>query len=47
VDTAYAFAAVFASTLLGIAIFAAVSLIGTTILSRWHTTVPRNSTIQV
>jgi NitT/TauT family transport system permease protein len=46
-DTAYAFAAVFASTLLGIAIFAAVSLIGTTILRRWHTTVPRNSTIQV
>jgi NitT/TauT family transport system permease protein len=42
-DTAYAFAAVFASTLLSIAIFAAVNLLGATILSRWHTTAPRGS----
>jgi NitT/TauT family transport system permease protein len=35
-DTAYAFAAVLCSTLLSIAIFATVSLIGSTILARWH-----------
>jgi NitT/TauT family transport system permease protein len=37
-STDYLFAAVVCSTLLGIAIFGAVSLIGSTILSRWHTT---------
>jgi NitT/TauT family transport system permease protein len=39
-DTAYAFAAVFASTLLSVAIFVAVTSIGATILARWHTTAP-------
>jgi NitT/TauT family transport system permease protein len=43
-DTAYAFAAVIASTLLSVAVFAAVSLIGTTILARWHVAGPRNTT---
>jgi NitT/TauT family transport system permease protein len=36
-NTAYAFAAVIASTLLSIAIFVAVTGLGTTILARWHT----------
>jgi NitT/TauT family transport system permease protein len=35
-DTAYAFAAVICSTLLSIAIFAAVTLIGAGIVARWH-----------
>jgi NitT/TauT family transport system permease protein len=43
-DTAYAFAAVLSSTVLSIAIFAAVSSIGATILARWHTAAARNST---
>ena len=43
-DTAYAFAAVIASTLLSIAIFVAVTSIGATILARWHTTTARTNT---
>ena len=39
-DTAYALAAVLASTLLSIAIFAAVTSLGATILTRWHVAVP-------
>ncbi len=35
-ETAYLFAAVICSTLLSIAIFAAVNLVGATILARWH-----------
>ncbi len=42
-DTAYAFAAVICSTLLSLAIFATVSLIGATILTRLHIA-PRSST---
>lgn len=45
-DTAYAFAAVIASTLVSIAIFAAVSSIGATILARWHTAAARSSTTE-
>jgi NitT/TauT family transport system permease protein len=45
-DTAYAFAAVFASTLLSVAAFATVSLIGTTILARWHVAGPRHTMTQ-
>jgi NitT/TauT family transport system permease protein len=40
-DTAYAFAAVIASTLLSIVIFIVVTSVGATVLSRWHTAVPR------
>jgi NitT/TauT family transport system permease protein len=43
-DTSYVFAAVFCSTILSIAIFAAVSSIGATILARWHIGAPRSST---
>ncbi len=43
-DTAYAFAAVIASTLLSIAIFVAVTSAGATILARWHTTTTKTST---
>jgi len=43
-DTAYAFAAVFGSTLLSIAIFAAVSSIGAVIMARWRMTPQRSST---
>ncbi len=43
-DTAYAFAAVICSTLLSIAIFAAVTSIGATILARWHVVAPAAST---
>jgi NitT/TauT family transport system permease protein len=43
-DTAYAFAAVIASTLLSIAIFAAVTSIGATILARWHTSATQTDT---
>ena len=35
-DTSYVFAGVICSTLLSIAIFATVSLLGATILARWH-----------
>ena len=42
-ETAYAFAAVLCSTLLSIAIFAAVNLIGATILVRWHVAAPRRA----
>ncbi len=42
-ETAYAFAAVLCSTLLSIAIFAAVNLIGATILARWHVAAPRRA----
>ena len=43
-DTAYAFAAVLCSTLLSIAIFAAVSLMGATIMTRWRLAAARSST---
>ncbi len=43
-DTAYAFAAVIAATLLSIAIFVAVTSLGATILGRWHIAAPRNDT---
>ena len=43
VNTAYAFAAVLSSTAVSIAVFAAVSSIGATILSRWHTAEPGSS----
>ncbi|MBI3838010.1 MAG: ABC transporter permease [Planctomycetia bacterium] len=43
-DTAYAFAAVLSSTVLSIAIFAAVNTIGATILTRWHIGSTRSST---
>ena len=46
VDTAYAFAAVLASTAVSIAVFAAVTSIGTTILARWHTIEPSKSAIE-
>jgi NitT/TauT family transport system permease protein len=45
-NTAYAFAAVIASTLLSIAIFVAVTSIGSTILARWHTGGPKTNTTQ-
>jgi NitT/TauT family transport system permease protein len=45
VQTAYLFAAVLCSTLLSIAIFAAVNLLGATILARWHVTAPSRSAI--
>jgi len=45
-DTSYAFAAVFASTLLSIAIFSAVSSIGAVIMARWRMTSRRSSTAQ-
>ncbi|MGD9722982.1 MAG: ABC transporter permease [Pirellulales bacterium] len=44
-DTAYAFAAVIASTLLSIVIFVAVNALGTTVLARWHTASPRAVTL--
>jgi NitT/TauT family transport system permease protein len=44
-NTAYVFAGVICSTLLSIAIFATVSVLGTTILSRWHITQRRGSTL--
>jgi NitT/TauT family transport system permease protein len=40
-DTPYLFAVVFCSTLLGVAIFTSVSLIGATVLARWHTGSPK------
>ncbi len=40
-DTSYVFAAVLASTVLSVAIFAAVSLLGSTVLARWHVAAPR------
>ncbi|HEX3727207.1 MAG TPA: ABC transporter permease [Pirellulales bacterium] len=43
-ETAYAFAAVLASTVLSIAVFAAVTSAGATILARWHTSEPGGST---
>jgi hypothetical protein len=43
-DIAYVFAGVLGSTLLSIAIFATVSLLGTTILARWHGAAGRDST---
>jgi len=43
-ETAYAFAAVLCSTLLSVAIFVAVNLIGSSILARWHVAEPRSST---
>ncbi len=43
-DTAYAFAAVIASTLLSIAIFVAVSSLGAVIMARWHIAPQRSST---
>ena len=43
-DTSYVFAGVICSTLLSIAIFATVSLLGATILARWHVTPQRGST---
>ena len=44
-DTSYVFAGMFASTLLSVAIFAGVSLVGTTLLARWHVTAPRRRTL--
>ncbi len=43
-DTAYAFAAVIAATLLSIAIFVAVTWLGATVLARWHVAPPRGDT---
>ncbi len=43
-ETAYAFAAVLCSTLLSVAIFVAINLIGSSILARWHVSEPRSST---
>jgi NitT/TauT family transport system permease protein len=43
-DTAYAFAAILCSTLLSLAIFTAVTLLGNWILARWHVSGPRRST---
>ncbi len=43
-DTAYIFAGVICSTLLSIAIFASVSLLGATVLARWHVTNDRGLT---
>jgi NitT/TauT family transport system permease protein len=45
-DTAYAFAAVIAATLLSIAIFLAVTALSATILARWHVTAQNNNTSQ-
>ncbi|REK08229.1 MAG: ABC transporter permease [Planctomycetota bacterium] len=45
-DTAYVFAGVICSTLLSIAIFATVSLLGATILARWHATAPNDLTAE-
>jgi NitT/TauT family transport system permease protein len=44
--TAFAFAAVLASTALSIAVFATVTWVGTTILARWHTSEPRHATVE-
>ena len=43
-DTSYVFAGVICSTLLSIAIFATVSLLGATILARWHVPAQRGAT---
>jgi NitT/TauT family transport system permease protein len=43
-DTSYVFAGVLGSTLLSIAIFATVSVLGSTILARWHTAAGRDTT---
>jgi NitT/TauT family transport system permease protein len=43
-DTAYAFAAVICSTLLSLAIFVVVSVIGAAILTQWHIAPARSST---
>ncbi len=43
-DTSYVFAGVICSTLLSVAIFATVSLLGTTILARWHVATDRRAT---
>lgn len=43
-DTAYAFAAVICSTLVSIAIFAAVTSMGAAIMARWHVVAPAAST---
>jgi NitT/TauT family transport system permease protein len=45
-DTAYAFAAVIAATLLSIAIFLGVTALSATILARWHVTAQNNNTSQ-
>ncbi len=42
-DTSYVFAGVLGSTLLSIAIFATVSVLGSTILARWHVAAGRDS----
>lgn len=43
-DVSYVFAGVLGSTLLSIAIFATVSVLGSTILARWHGAASRDST---
>ena len=43
-DTAYALAAVLCSTLLSVAIFAAVSAIGSAVVTRWHIVAPSSAT---
>ena len=43
-DTSYVFAGVICSTLLSVAIFATVSLLGATILARWHVAADRRAT---
>jgi len=45
-QTDYQFAAVLCSTLLGILIFAAVNILGSTILARWQSTESTSATIQ-
>lgn len=42
-DTSYVFAGVLCSTLLSLAIFVTVSLLGSTILARWHVVAPNSS----
>jgi NitT/TauT family transport system permease protein len=45
-DTPYVFAAMFTSTLLSVVIFGSVSLIGSTILARWHIAAAPGSTAE-
>ena len=40
-ETAYSFAAMLCSTLLGVAVFSTASLVGNTVLARWHIGAPR------
>jgi len=40
-ETAYAFAAMFCSTLLGLVVFALSGFVGSTVLARWHIAAPR------